>query len=81
MRAAESAKQLAIQHARHSGGHYAQRQVYAAKRALSEARRVQAWQAQMAHQAQQNAWALAQKQQAALHDLVRFSTFFQNKIV
>lgn len=30
---------------------------------------MQAWQAEQAYHAQQNAWALAQKQSSALHDL------------
>lgn len=67
--AAEAAKQRALSAAHYHGGYHAQDQVYAAQHALQEARNVQAWQAQQAYAAQQNAWHLAQKQSAALHDL------------
>jgi len=66
--AAEEVKRNA-QTAAHYGGYGASKQLYAAKAALEEARSVAEWQEQMAHQAQEHAWKLSQKQQAALHDL------------
>jgi hypothetical protein len=68
LKAAEAVKQNA-QAAAHYGGYGSQRQLYAAKAALEAARSVAAWQEQMARKAQEHAWKLSQKQQAALHDL------------
>ena len=68
LQAAEVVKHNA-QTAAHYGGYGANKQLYAAKAALEEARSVAAWQEQMAYQAKQHARKLSKKLQAALHDL------------